>query len=797
MAPALEGLRVLDFTWGMPGALATMVLCDNGATVVKVEPPAGDPQRSEPAFAQWHRGKQSVVLDLATAEGRERARRLAMGADVVVQSWRPGVADRLGLGYDDLAAHNPGLVHCSITGFGPRGPLAAVKGYDAVVAAKAGVMAYEDRPRFAALPGASYAAAHGALQGILAALYVRASTGVGQRVEASLVQGLTAYDLYDWLGPQLPADLAAQRRGGFTFAPIAGLVGFTKDGRWLQFANFRPHLVAAFLEAIGLTEAYRSAEAAGAQPASLQELVLRRLHEKTLDEWMEIFLQVDDIGVEPFRTPAEALDHPQMRHNGHVLDVADPRVGATRQVGPIVHLERTPAEVRPGAPALGEHTATASFDPRPPRAAAPGEPPPGGPLAGVTVVELAWFYAAPFGTALLADLGARVIKVEGAAGDPHRYQSPLREYAGVKALGGKESVVIDYRTGEGREILQRLVASADLVMRNYRQQHSRQSGDDYASLRAANPDQVYLYAAAYGPDGPYAARPAFAPTMGVAAGQRAYLLGWDHALEATKAVTFEEGMAALEEVRLRSGGPTNNADTAAALAVGTGMLLGLVARQRTGLGQYAQTTMLCSNAYVVSDEFFDYEGKVPAARHDDDGADPLYRLYEAREGWVFLAAPLPGEWGDLCAGMGALAGVDLAGDPRFATPEDRAAHASELAAVLAEAFATRSAAEWERALAPFDVACVEVARTPLSRFTIEHPVMTENGFVTRVRHPLFGEHVRHGPIVTLSATPGAAGPGCLVGEHTRQVLGELGYSATEFEDLRARGVVAWPDGEAG
>ena len=336
---ALEGLQIIDFTSGLPGAITTMILCDNGADVIKIESPGGDADREQPAFVQWHRGKQSVIVDLATSEGIGRARALAVTADVLVQSWRPGVADRLGLGYDDLAALNPRLVYCSITGFGPKGPYANAKGYDAIVAAKSGVMSYAetDRPRFAAIPGGSYGAAQGALQGILSALYVVGNGGPGQKVETSLVQGLTGY-----AGVLLPG-LEQQRMAGSTFTPISGMVGFTSDGRWLQFANFRPHLVAAFLEATGLTRDYDAAMGRGDSPDAVRELVLRRLHEKTLDEWMEILLASDDIGIEPFRTPLEALDHPQMLHNRHVIDVVDPQIGKTRQLGPLVDLAQTPA----------------------------------------------------------------------------------------------------------------------------------------------------------------------------------------------------------------------------------------------------------------------------------------------------------------------------------------------------------------------------------------------------------------------------------------------------------------------
>ena len=229
----------------------------------------------------------------------------------MVQSWRPGVAERLGLGYDDLASVKPELIFCAITGFGPSGPLAGVKGYDAIVAAKAGVMSYSDRPRFAAVPGASFGASQGALQGILAALYVRGCGGPGQKVEASLVQGLTGYDLYNWLTVQQPERFAPVMKAQTLYTPAQGMIAFTRDGRWLQFANFRPHLLAAFLDATGLRREYGVAQERGATVDMLTEIVLKRLHEKTLDEWMDIFLASEDIGVEPFRTPAKPSTTPR------------------------------------------------------------------------------------------------------------------------------------------------------------------------------------------------------------------------------------------------------------------------------------------------------------------------------------------------------------------------------------------------------------------------------------------------------------------------------------------------------
>jgi crotonobetainyl-CoA:carnitine CoA-transferase CaiB-like acyl-CoA transferase len=801
--PALAGVRVLEWSGGLAGALTGMVLSDNGAEVVKVEPPDGDSLRRVPAYAMWHRGKQGVIADLATADGRDRVRDLALGADVMIQDWRPGVAERRGLAYDRLAAENPRLVVCTITGFGPRGPWAHLKGYEAVVAAKSGVfftqpssLAVSERPRFSPIPAGSFGAAMGALQGIFAALYVRGDAGRGQHVETSLLQGLTAYDLYPWLEPLVPADRLHRDvpagAGPTIYPAISMLVAFTKDGRCIQFGNFLPHQLAAFLRATRLTDWYR--ENADQPPELILTAARRRIHERTWDEWREAFEAEPDIAGEPYRTAEEATRHPQMLHNGDVVDVADPRSGRMRQIGPLVTLHGTPATIGRPAPAPGEHDATAFF----PRhdGPAPTQRPAGPPLAGVTVVELAWFYAAPFGLALLADLGARVIKVESLTGDPHRSQSGVKEFAGVKGLQGKESIAVDTRTPEGREILHRLLRRADLVMRNFRQEAAVRMGIDADALRAVNPDLFSLYAAAYGSSGPSVLRPAYAPTIGVGAGHQAMHLGWAHAYEDVEPLGAEEAVRRGRKTADRQAHPLVNADAGAALGVGTAMLLGLLARQRTGTGQSAQTTMLCTNAYLTSQDYLTFEGKSPQPLPDDDahGLGALYRLYPARSGWVFLAVTDDDEWSALCAGVMAATGgsTDLAGDMRFTTAEGRADHDGELVAALTSAFQGRDAPEWESLLTARDVACVEVNQQPFSEFTIAHPAMVENGFVGETVHPWFGRHRRHGPLVSMSDSPASLGPGCLIGQHTRQILGELGYSAEEIDDLRSRGVVTWP-----
>jgi crotonobetainyl-CoA:carnitine CoA-transferase CaiB-like acyl-CoA transferase len=221
----------------MAGGLATAVLADFGAEVVKIEPPAGDPFRSYPAWLAWNRGKKSAVLDLKSAEGRRQAQRLAERADVVIESFRPGVGLRLGIDYAGLAAINPRLVYASISGWGQQGPLSQVAGYEGVVAAKSGRMAsFEGQmnragPAYAAVQVGTWAASQAAVRGILAALFARDAHGRGQWVQTSLLQNMIPYDLAGARFQSLSGPWAntTTHAGKLIMTVFAGIAEFERD----------------------------------------------------------------------------------------------------------------------------------------------------------------------------------------------------------------------------------------------------------------------------------------------------------------------------------------------------------------------------------------------------------------------------------------------------------------------------------------------------------------------------------------------------------------------------------------
>ena len=808
MREVLEGISVLDFSQGMAGSIATMALSDFGAEVIKVEPSEGDPFRAFPASLLWNRGKKSVCLDLKDAAGLEKARQLASRADVVVESFQPGVAERLGISYDALSANRPELVYCSITGFGPKGPYANYKGYEGLVQAKCGrLMSFagqteREGPHYAAVKVANHAAAMAAVRGVVAALMVRDSAGVGQKVETSLLQAVTYYDMLQWLIWQMmikdpenfPNDpmLNMQRAPSLQYLPAR-----TKDGKWIQLANLMDRLFRAEIHAIGLDDIYEDPRFASApllmdeEREELREIMLERVQQKTQDEWMALFVnEAKDVAAEPFMTSRQALDHVQMIHNGHVQQLNDADVGAIRQLGPLCAMSHTPPSVKGPAPARGQHTdetlskLNGALKSRAPQGS---ERIPQHPFEGVTVLDLSTVIAGPLGGSLLAELGARVIRIETLQGDWMRRMN--NGIASNRTMAGTQGLSLDLKTPEGQAILYALVEKADVLMHNMRPGAPERLGIGLEQARKLNPRIIYMYVGGYGSTGPYNFRPAMHPIGGAVSGGAMAQIGSGALPDPDSPMS----MAEIVEASRRLGRAQDvNPDPNTSMVASTAVALALYARQRFGDAQYVEATMIGANAYANADDFFDYEGKPDRQIPDADGYGPdaLYRLYEAREGWVFLACPLEKEWRALC---GAIGRRDLLEDPRFASADARRQNDGDLARELAGVFAEKAAGEWETTLAAADVGCVEVEERGMYHFYNDDPHVAANGFITEVESQRFGEFWRYSPVLSFSETPGKAGAGITRGEHTFPILEELGYSREQVLDMRSRGVLDWED----
>jgi alpha-methylacyl-CoA racemase len=351
---ALEGLRVLDLTRLLPGPFCTMLLGDLGADVIKVEEPgAGDPARhgtTGALFLLVNRNKRSLTLDLKTAEGRDLLLRLVDGADVLVEGFRPGVMDRLKLGYQVLAERNPRLIYATLSGFGQSGPYRDRPGHDLNYIALAGLLGYNvdgaGHPVVPAMQVADLGAGTLAALAILAAVVSRQHTGRGQSVDVSLFGAAIA-----WL-PTLLAPMISQGRPAAPGEPVlsGGLPQYdvyaTSDGRHVTLGALEPKFLVNFLERVGRPELATLRDRAQLR-SELREIFAGR----TLLAWVDSLAGVDTCFA-PVNTLEETLADPQVEALGLFTSA-----GGRTQINPPFAFSQTESSIRRPPPDLGEHTA--------------------------------------------------------------------------------------------------------------------------------------------------------------------------------------------------------------------------------------------------------------------------------------------------------------------------------------------------------------------------------------------------------------------------------------------------------
>jgi crotonobetainyl-CoA:carnitine CoA-transferase CaiB-like acyl-CoA transferase len=370
MPGPLHGYRVVDLTSNVSGPLATMILADQGADVIKVEAPdGGDATRAgsnrragfTASFLNNNRNKRSIILDLKTQGGLQAVMRLVAGADVFVQNFRPGVADRLGVGEEAVRAVSPRIVYVSISGFGEKGPYAAKPAYDPVIQGFSGlatVQAGSDEacPRLLRTILPDKLTAITASQAITAALLARERSGEGQHVRLSMLEAVLAFLWSSDMGSQTfvadetprqeaasAIDLIYETADGYITAAAltdrqwAGLARAVERPEWLEDERFR-------------TSALRQKNI----DVRLQ-LTQEALISRSTADWLER-LTAAGVPCAPVLTRSEAIRHPQVQQMEIVIETEHPAAGRLRQARPAARFSRTPAVIRRGAPGLGEHT---------------------------------------------------------------------------------------------------------------------------------------------------------------------------------------------------------------------------------------------------------------------------------------------------------------------------------------------------------------------------------------------------------------------------------------------------------
>ena len=745
VASVLEGIRVIDFGQYMAGPMAAMLLGDQGADVIRVDPPSG-PRWNTPANATWNRNKRSIVLDLKQKADRETARKLISTADVVIENFRPGVMDRLDLGAAAMTAANPRLIYCSLPGFGADDPRAKIKAWEGVVGAATGAYraskSTNGRPVYTVVPyGSTYAAFLCAVT-VAMALNARARSGLGQRVEIPLFDAT-----FTVVGARgLLVNGKPEPEPAFNWSRQLPC----KDGRWLMYvANNKKF--EAFIKSIGMDK-WRDAQL---PPHELAHKFDDMMRTRTAKEWEDIIAEIGSEGV-ICHSSDEWLQHRQALESKIIADYDDPELGRFRGPGVNARLSATPGSVRMSRPKTDAHRAEILQelkDPPPPRRGRTAVGVEGGEvlrsaLQGVKVVDLCIVLAGPTCGRTLAEFGADVIKIDS----PHT-RTVLRHN---DINRGKRSILIDLKKNEGLEIFWKLVDQADVVLQNFRRGVAEKLGIDYERVRARRPGIVYGSMNTFGHLGPYAGRP-----------------GHEQIGQAVS------GM----QVRYGSGKPATAPfaanDYGTGLMACYGVALALLHKRRTGEGQFVDSALAYTATMLQSALLHDYKGKEWNEPHGQEatGNGPLNRLYQASDGWLFLAA----------------SERELAHCAELADLVDRSG--AELERELEMRMRSRSVAVWIDALNKAGIGAHRVVPTLPDLMT--DPLTVARGLAVTREHEGFGLITTTAPGVKLSRTPMTIGaPASKPGKDIASVLAEIGMGG-ELDRLISERVIVIDGVKAG
>jgi crotonobetainyl-CoA:carnitine CoA-transferase CaiB-like acyl-CoA transferase len=805
MPGVLQNLKVLDLTSGIAGPMTAMLLGDNGADVVKIEPPGGDPARRTEGphrlgYTVWQRGKRSAVLDLADAGDRTLFLALASTADILVESYKPGETAKLGIDYATLSVTNPRLIYCSITGYGRDNAHSQRPAVDALVQARTGLM-FEQRgwpegalnhmsglpdpfpdleipqdqvqgaprpgPLFVASQWPSLGAFFNASLGIAAALRARELTGRGQWVETSLLQGAFAGAAGVWQRAEKPDAPgfdtwilnSKSSKGHFQ----------AKDGKWLHNWVPNPRFILQAsqgdtLDATPDLTVQNDPDRFGTGPEEIlvmshyQPILAEAVAKFPVKDWVEAAATAE-MTMQPVRSIEESLADPAFLQDGCVREIDDPELGTIRTVGNAFNMSLTPgapgaAPVRPGAN-TAEVRAEAERILAQARAGTASQGRRiGAPLEGIVVLDLGLAIAGPFGTQLLSDLGATVIKINGLF-DLFWH----RVHIAYMANRGKQSITLNLKDPRAMKILLELVAKADVVQHNMRYDAAERLKIDYESLRQLNPRLIYCH------------------TRGFERGARAALPGNDQTGACLSGIQFEDGgMGRVGEGGVQ-GRPlwsfTSFGDTGNGFLSVVAICPTIYDRDRTGQGQFVDTSII--NAALLNTSY-------AVARPDGSGfARPRidgmqvgfsagHRIYEAKDAWVCVALSEPSHWTALARVLGLPADLQDRGDADRARAIGQAVRASTAQDVFARLDA--AGVPVEIVDAEFSRRLHDDAEFARRRWTVSYP------------HPAVGRLDQVGLLFDLSDTPGVIqGRPLIVGEHTQKILGEMGYAPDQIQAM--------------
>jgi crotonobetainyl-CoA:carnitine CoA-transferase CaiB-like acyl-CoA transferase len=720
-------------------------------------------------YVVWDRGKACVQLDFtsitssATDDPTATYTRLIRSADVLVESFAPSSERQAMVDFGWLSRLNPRLVHCSITAYGKHGPLKDEPPIEDLIMSHVGIVGsmpgFRPAPVHVVHPLPSVGAALFAAQGIAASLLAREKTGLGRKVETSLMAGALLYHTKVTAEKLVPRPFQTHPAGSAPFYSVYECA----DGNWLQLGCVHGGFINIAAGLMGIQETLQEPKYGGGRLAETEEaelelraLVADVIRTKPYEEWATMF-EENDVPFARARLTEESMDDPQVAANGMVVQLDDPAVGTIAHMGHPIHFSATPARIqgprqRPGAvPAdLAEITAT------PAQTAAPFDLP----LKGYRILEITNLIAGPTGGRLLADLGADVIKVEPPGGDLSR---PIGRTYFFNVNFNKRSLCIDTRTPEGKEVIQKVAATVDALLANLRPHATERMGIS----TEINPRLIETHLTGYGWTGPYSRRP-----------------GIDPLAQALMGLQRAQGGPENPPVFPAQLAPTDYT-TGAMGALGT--ILALYARERTGVVQRVDSNLLNGGIILSSEWFTRYQGKPdrPLADKGQYGLNPFHRLYQLADGWIYVVADTAERRRALCHALGRDdLGWQEAEAPSGAHPND-----TSLAHTLVQLFAALRLDDALTRLRAAGVPCTQAVAGDSAIF-LDDPHTAANNLFTTVHHPNVGAlrvAYRYIQFGDTADTPGKSTP--LLGENTREILQEVGCSDEQIATLYDKGIV--------
>jgi crotonobetainyl-CoA:carnitine CoA-transferase CaiB-like acyl-CoA transferase len=770
MGSALEDVNVVEISSNLGAEYAAWILAEQGARTIKIEPPDGSPRRGTPHFHVLNRSKASLFLDIQAPD--PRLKDLLRWANVVITGFTPARLESLHLDAASIAAINPRAIVVSVPPLGGRGPLANLDANDELVAAYGGITgsqwARSGDPVSLVFPAASYSAGLMAASAAVAALHARVDRG--ETAEVSILAG--AFSLQTggiirhekmttlYHGPQDP------------LGPIPCYRLFQAGDRQYLFvacgnSTFWGKFTLA-LERPDLVADPRFENAPWGIPAehwqSLKDIIEPIIRARPRAEWLRI-LREHDVPCAPVMSRQEFIEWEQTRALGMRQEIDDPTLGHTIQMGLPFFLNDTPGRILGPAPARGDERTARRWLSEPARAntAARSAQDRGdcekGPLDGIVVLDFASYIAGSYGPMILAQLGATVIKIESLEGDSFRH-------FGFGFLGwnqGKKGLSLNLTTDEGREIIHRLVAKADVIVENLRPGRMRRFGFDYERMAAINPRIIYMSVNAFGNHGPEHDQPGFDPLLQSRSGVMAAQGGpQGHPVYLTCAIC----------------------DYGAAMLSALGCITALYARRRTGRGQFCETSLLQAAMALQAGEFIFYRGRPDMERGNAEyrGRSALSRAYRCADGeWLFISLADAEQWSAMRAVLAALPDLDW---PSAAAQTNDGV----LAAALEAAFATR-----DRPGALAALSAAGVPAVPVNHFKdlFDDPQVAANDLIAELHHSEWGRVWQTGALVKFGAMrPRVERAAPMLGEHADEILRDLaGYDDAKIADLRARRVI--------